>query len=71
MVVAWMGGSRPKKFSDCSVKEKNLVSYLFRDQVAAFNLFWGDMPEMDIFRIYWKRARYDAHATLRDRDAYN
>lgn len=68
MTVAWMGGSRPKKFSDCSSAERNTVSYLFREQVAIFNQFWGSMPEMDILRIYWKRARYDAHATLRGKE---
>lgn len=65
--IAWMGGSRPLKPTEISSAERSLVSYLFREQVATFNLFWGDMPTRDTLKTLWNRARHDAHATYRSK----
>lgn len=63
--VAWMGGSSPKKLSTLSHKERGLVSFLFAEQVAAYSGGWGEFPNLDVCRIFWNRARHDAHATCR------
>lgn len=65
-IVAWMGGSRPKPITECSADEVALVSLLFREQFKTWHDYWKDYPSRDVARIFWNRARYDAHATMRD-----
>ena len=61
---AWMGGDRPAPYSTLSKREKYLVSELFREQMQTYAAYWGSViPE--VTRVFWKRARYDAHATMR------
>lgn len=63
-IVAWMGGSPPDPYNQISRQEKLLVRDLFRDQCRVYIAYWGDLPK-DMRRLFWNRARYDAHATLR------
>ncbi len=62
---AWTGGTGPRPWSDVEGFERVYVSALFAEQVADWIECWGNMPEMDTARIFWNRARHDAHATAR------
>lgn len=62
---AWTGGSNPKPLLGLDGDERALVSKLFRDQFILYFTFWKDKPTRDTLRIFWRRARYDAHATFR------
>ena len=64
-IHAWMGGTRPLPLTKISEQERILVSRLFREQIELFLGYWGDYPALDICRTFWRRARYDAHATFR------
>lgn len=66
--IAWMGGTRPEPLIRLSKRERSLVSILFQEQIIIFTSGWDTFPELDICRTFWKRARYDAHATYRDRN---
>lgn len=61
---AWTGGSAPRPLPEVSRDERRYISHLFREQCETFRAFWGDLPG-DVRRIFWNRARYDAHATFR------
>ncbi len=63
--IAWTGGSRPAKSSAIGRTETQLRREIFREQVATFQGYWGDAPNRDTLRIFFNRARYDAHATTR------
>ena len=63
--TAWMGGSRPRPLLELSQYERLYVTYLFRQQVRTWSTYWFAPVPGDIARIFWKRARYDAHATYR------
>lgn len=65
-VIAWMGGSRPPKPSQVNRNFCGLQKLLFGEQVEAFRGYWGDAPNWDTLRIYYRRARYDTHATTRN-----
>ena len=64
--IAWMGGSRPRPLSELSQDEREYASYLFRQQMRTWSTYWFAPVPGDIARTFWKRARYDAHATYRD-----
>lgn len=64
--AAWMGGSRPCPLLELIKGERTYVSYLFRQQVSTRLDFWFAPMPLDVARIFWKRARYDAHATYRN-----
>jgi hypothetical protein len=64
--TAWMGGSRPHPLSELSQDEREYASYLFRQQMRTWSTYWFAPVPGDIARIFWKRARYDAHATYRN-----
>lgn len=69
-IHAWTGGSRPKPLAQIDQSERTLVRALFRDQMRVMREYWGDYLGLnrsiwDTARIFWKRARYDAHATIR------
>ena len=64
-ITAWMGGSRPKPIEECSSDEIELVFALFREQYETWHDYWKDPPSFDVARIFWNRARHDAHATFR------
>jgi len=64
-VKAWTGGSAPAGLLEISREERELVSYLFQEQMTTWNQGWGGWPDKDTRRIFWNRARYDAHSTFR------
>lgn len=63
--VAWTGGCRPRPLDTIGAEEHRLVRFFFREQMRDWLDFWHDMPEKDVRRTFWFRARYDAHATRR------
>ena len=70
-VIAWTGGSRPRRMLEISKEERRLRSILFRDQMKTIFEYWGDYrglndSVLDMARIQYNRARYDAHATYRN-----
>jgi len=64
--IAWMGGSRPRPLLELMMDERTYVSYLFRQQVRTWSEYWFAPVPFEIARIFWKRARYDAHAAYRN-----
>ena len=65
--VAWTGGSwKPEGLEKISKDYRDLVSFFFREQMMDFGNFWGDLPDMDTRRIFWRRAKADAYATYRE-----
>ena len=65
--VAWTEGSSPTALSTICDEERKIVSFFFRDQVTTWTSYWNEPIPRDICRIFWRRARYDAHATMRHR----
>lgn len=63
--VAWTGGSTPRSPSSTSMVEHKVRKVLFRAAVAQWLAFWGDYPDHDTLRVLYRRARYDAHASVR------
>lgn len=64
--IAWMGGSRPRPLRDLPFDEREYVNYLFRQQMRTWSTYWFAPVPGDIARIFWRRARYDAHAAYRN-----
>lgn len=62
---AWTGGTRPAPLLSLSAEERETVSAMFREQLADWASFWREPPPTDVLRTFWRRARYDAHATHR------
>jgi len=69
VIRAWTGGSSPNPIAEISRSERKMCRAIFRDSVRIFRDYWGDMPS-DVLRIFWNRARYDAHATHRQMDRH-
>lgn len=67
--AAWTGGCRPRPLLLIGPEEARLVRFFFREQMQEWNDFWGDWPDKDTRRIFWGRARFDAHATIRHQKA--
>lgn len=65
-IICWMGGSRPRKSSQIDLIESATRKFLFREQVQTWRNYWGDSPDWDTLRLFFGRARHDAHATLRN-----
>lgn len=63
--VAWTGGSPPRGIKDISAEEKLLIAEMYHEQIKHWVSFWGDQPPREVLRIFWGRARHDAHATCR------
>jgi len=61
----WMGGSRPRPINQVTGAERRYITTLFKEQCRIFRNFWGDLPK-DMRRLFFNRARYDAHATFRN-----
>lgn len=66
-VIQWMGGTPPRAPSEISPAEAGMQKFLFLEQVTVFRRYWGDSPDWDTLRIFYNRARHDAHASWRDR----
>ena len=62
--TTWMGGDRPKKLGSVSGEERALVSAEFRQQCKTHARYWDLTIAWDTARTFWRRARYDAHATF-------
>jgi hypothetical protein len=63
-IVSWTGGSKPHKYATIGAAERAIVQHQWRKQALTFFYHWGNCP-LDVCRTFWKRARYDAHATIR------
>jgi hypothetical protein len=78
--VAWTGGDPPKPLAEISRGERRLITSAFREAMQASVDYWGDGAALCFTgtyntvshkstlcnaRIQWKRARYDAHASIR------
>lgn len=63
-IIAWTGGSKPHKYEAIGSVERAIVHELWRREALTFFYHWGNCP-LDVCRTFWKRARYDAHATIR------
>lgn len=64
-IIAWTGGTAPRPIGTVGRDERHAISYLFREQVTTWAGFWGDFPDRPTLRVFWNRARYDAHASFR------
>lgn len=69
-VRAWTGGSVPAAYRATSTRERLLTSALFRNSMRHVFTYWNDYrglnrTVLESARIHWKRARYDAHSSLR------
>jgi hypothetical protein len=64
-VIAWTGGCKPAKPSEISAAQASVQKYLFAEQVNTWFNYWHDYPNWDTLKIFFNRARYDAHATFR------
>ncbi len=65
--VTWMGGSVPRPYPEVAGSpEGAYVARLFQDEVNVWESHWGDKCAVDMRKVFWGRARYDAHATYRD-----
>ncbi len=62
---AWTGGSTPVPLSQVSAAERRTVTAFFREQLSDWASAWSDCPPADVMRTFWRRARFDAHATHR------
>lgn len=77
--VAWTGGSRPRPLAEVSPEERAKVRALWREQCGLYVGAWGNLlppsptcpvsgkrvDRLDMARLFWRHARYDAHATYR------
>lgn len=62
---AWTGGDAPTAdHMSASPAYRSLVCLIYREQLAYWRAYWGDMPNADTRSIFWRRARFDAFATL-------
>lgn len=71
-IIAWTGGTAPKKLLECSEDEQVLRSFIFKENMKIVFHFWGDYRGLNescwqMARIQYNRAKYDAHATFRNR----
>ena len=62
--VVWMGGDRPGAYSATNANEKRLCTVFFRMYCADYFSGWNECPTIEVARVFWKRARHDAHATM-------
>ncbi len=62
--ITWTGGLTPDPYHTLTRREKYVVSELFREQMQMYIGRWGSADWADA-RLFWTRARYDAHATVR------
>ena len=63
---AWTGGTPPRSLLRIGRLERALLRREFRRHLLAYRGYWGDLPDRRVMRLFWNRARHDAHATCRD-----
>lgn len=71
-IIAWTGGSKPEKLLATQIEERRIRKAIFRSNMANVVSYWGDYRGLctsvyEQARIQYGRARYDAHATYRER----
>lgn len=64
--VSWTGGAPPNKPSTVQNVEWEIVKEQYRWHIQMFTQHWGEAPEPDVRRRFWKWARYDAHSSIRE-----
>lgn len=69
--IAWTGGSKPGKLREITKTERQLRSAIFHENMQFVYQFWQDYrglnnTVLESARIHYNRARYDAHATIRE-----
>jgi hypothetical protein len=62
---AWTGGSAPLPVNQLCPDELRLVVFLFREQLQEYLEYHGVFADLDTMRVFYNRARHDAHATWR------
>ncbi|QRM32684.1 hypothetical protein [Microvirga sp. VF16] len=67
-MTAWTGGTPPRPLSQIGRLERALCRREFRRQLLEYRSCWGGLPERHLARLFWNRARHDAHATCRNAD---
>lgn len=63
---AWTGGTAPQPLAALNKSERSTVRAFFREQLNDWVAYWKELPPLDVRRTFWRRARYDAHATHRE-----
>ena len=66
---AWTGGSAPHAYGELSEVERALCVLFYSDQVDTWQDYWHEAPDAGLRRLFWDRARADAHATVRSFEA--
>jgi len=61
----WIAGGKPNQLTTISIEERRFVRHLFRQQALQHKNYWRHIS-IPSAREFWKRARYDAHATFRN-----
>ena len=62
-LITWLGGSTPGRLSETSPGERALVRRMFRQKYAQHLRYWGAV-ERDTARLFFLKARYDAHVAF-------
>jgi len=63
--TAWTGGTPPAPLMTIDRAERSMLKFFFGDQIIDWRNYYNDDPPRDVLRIFWNRARHDAHATRR------
>jgi hypothetical protein len=63
--TAWMGGSQPPAYKFSPRARRLLISKYFREQLQDYIYYWQSLPPVSTARIFWNRAKHDAHASIR------
>jgi hypothetical protein len=63
-IKSWTGGSYAAGIQEVPADEFLLILELYREQVATWEKYWGDKPDNAMKKLFWNRARQDAHATF-------
>ncbi len=67
---SWTGGDRPATYQSIGSGERLTVRAFFREQMGDWLAYHGGPVSREIRKLFWARARYDAHATHRHAPAY-
>jgi len=68
--IAWTGGTPPRPLHELPRGEFALVWRLYCEQLDTWATFWQAAVPHDVRETFWNRARYDAHATVREAEEY-
>lgn len=63
---AWTGGSSPRPYPEVAGEpEGAYVAQLYAAELKVWQDHWQERAPLDVRKIFWAHARYDAHATYR------